>query len=398
MKECNRPAFSFILILFSLLAPPVFAAAETEEASIPLNELRALSEAYYQIKTNYVAPTDDKQLLQAAIAGMVASLDRHSRYLPAREFQQVNADNEGEYAGIGLSFDDHKFGIQVMKVLDDSPAKRAGIKPGMIITVVDGRELKFMSAHAVMSLFIGEVGSPIELTVAAAEFPKPRVIKLRREFLRIKSVFGQWLPEQTGYVAISQFSLKTAEEFDAAIASLRQKGKFNNLILDLRNNPGGVMEVAVELSGRFIADGKLLISSGRTDDANRTYFANGNAPLADMNVVVMINADTASAAEIMAAALKDHGKALLLGQRTYGKGSIQSVIPLNTTSGIKLTSAEYYSPNGDKIQDAGVAPDIDFEVANDKGDTHKGGKNSYNVPLLDDPELLQAYRLVTQQQ
>lgn len=378
--------FTLSVVIFALYPARSFAKAENEP--LPLSELRAFTEAYYQIKSNYVKPVDDATLIRAAIKGMVAGLDRHSRYLPPGEFEQFNTDNEGEYAGVGLSFNNHKFGIEVSKVVKNSPADRAGIRPGMLVTHVNQNEIKFMTADKAYEMLLGDVDSTVELTVAAAEFVKPRDIQLRREFILIESVTSELLPNETGYVAISQFTLKSIEEFDYAINKMSATRRLKNLIIDLRNNPGGVMEVAVQLSDLFIEKGKLLISTGRADDANHVYYATEAAPLNDLNVVVVINASSASASEILAAALHDHQKALILGEKSYGKGSIQSIIPLNDDSGMKLTSAEYFSPKGSKIQDIGIQPDILFHTS-DK-------KNPHNVSLLDDPQLLQAYNLLSE--
>ncbi|TQV89209.1 S41 family peptidase [Aliikangiella coralliicola] len=364
-----------------------FVHAKAEKEPLPLDELRAFSEAYYQIKSSYVQPVDDVDLLRAAIRGMVGSLDRHSKYLSPQEFERFNTDNEGEYAGIGLSFNDHKYGIEVAEVVKNSPAARAGIKPGMIVTHIDQREIQFIPVMEAYTMLKGEVGSSVNLTVAAAEFAKPQDYDLQREIILLESITSQQLPDNTGYIAISQFTLNSVSEFVDAIKDLSKEHELEKLIIDLRDNPGGVMEVAVELSDLFIPKGKLLISNGRTDDSNQTYYAHTKAPLSNLKVVVVINNRSASASEILAAALKDHHKALIFGENSYGKGSIQSIVPLNHESGVKLTTAEYFSPLGNKIQDVGVKPDVEFEQTE--------GKNPYSVSLLDDPQLLQAYNLLS---
>ena len=383
-----NPSFllkQLLICLLVLCAGVVNANAEKE--TLPLDELKAFSEAYYQIKSSYVKPIDDVTLLRAAIRGMVDNLDRHSRFLSPQEFERFNTDNEGEYAGIGLSFNDHKFGIEVAEVVKNSPAARAGIKRGMIVTHINHREIQFIPVTEAYTMLKGEVGSIVKLTVASAEFPKPREYDLEREIILLESIVSHSLPENTGYIAISQFTLNSVSEFTNAINKLSQDHQLKKLIIDLRDNPGGVMEVAVELSDLFIPQGKLLISSGRTDDANQTYYAKTKAPLSELQVVVVINSRSASASEILAAALKDHHKALIFGEKSYGKGSIQSIVPLNHESGIKLTTAEYFSPSGNKIQDVGIKPDVEFKQAE--------VKNPYSVSLLDDPQLLQAYNLLS---
>mgnify|MGYP005813460315 CR=1 FL=1 len=362
------------------------ACAKTKNGEIPISELRAFSEAYYQIKSNYVTNVDDEVLLRAAIKGMVASLDKHSRYLPADEFKMFNAENEGEYAGVGLAFKENQFGLEIIEVIKNSPAARAKLKSGMIVTHIDQKALEFVASEDAFSLLRGELGSMVQLTVASASFAKPKHIELVREFILLETITSQLLPNATGYIAISQFTLNSLDEFELAIAELSARQPLNKLIIDLRNNPGGVMTVAVDLSDLFISQGKLLVSSGRSDDANQTYYATQDAPLGELEIVIVINKGSASASEILTAALHDHKKALILGERSFGKGSIQTVFPLNYQSGMKLTSAEYFSPLGHKIQDVGITPDVEF--------AQSMKKNPYKVSLLDDPQLLQAYNLL----
>ena len=362
-------------------------ANKPADSKLPLSELGAFTEAYYQIKSSYVEDVDDITLIRAAIKGMVDSLDNHSRFLPPEEFEQFNNDNIGEYAGIGLSFNEHKFGIEVAQVIKNSPAARAGIREGMIVTHIDTQPINFLSAQDAITRLKGEVGSSIELVVAASDFPQPKTIQLQREIVLLESVSSAQLPNNVGYVAISQFTLNSVDEFKQAVGAMSVDGPLNQLIIDLRNNPGGVMEIAVELADLFITEGKLLISNGRSADSNEVFYASQVAPYADLDVVLMINQGSASASEILAAALKDHHKATLVGETSYGKGSIQTVIPLNKDSGMKLTTAEYFSPLGTRIQDIGIDPDVKFSKSE--------LENTYNVSLLDDPELLQAYNLLS---
>jgi carboxyl-terminal processing protease len=381
--------FVSLFVLFSCAFNCDVARSEAKE--LPLNELRAFSEAYYQIKSNFVTDVDDAALMRSAIKGMVASLDQHSRYLPAEEFNQFNTDNSGEYAGIGLSFKDHKFGLEIVEVIKRGPAERVGIEPGMLLTHIDQKTIQFTPTEEAFNLLRGEVGGIVKLTIAAAKFAKPKEFDLQREVILLESVTSEVLPNNAGYIAISQFTLNSIDEFNRAIDKISAQQPLNQLILDLRNNPGGVMEVAVALSDLFIDEGKLLISSGRSADSNHTYLATEQSPLKNLEVVVIINAGSASASEILAAALHDHKKAIILGERSYGKGSIQTIFQLNNDSGMKITSAEYYSPLGHKIQDVGLEPDVKFsELA-----TGKNVKNNpYNVSLLNDPQLLQAYNLL----
>ncbi|WP_444996118.1 S41 family peptidase [Aliikangiella sp. IMCC44359] len=378
--------YQCLLVIAFILTPGVNAAEKEVQEQIPLKELRAFTEAYFHIKSSYVKPVDDVTLLRAAIRGMVNSLDDHSKYLPPEEFERFNTDNEGEYAGIGLQFNDHKFGLEVAAVINNSPAFKAGIKVGMIVTHIDGNEVKYLPAEQARNLFKGVPGSEVVLVVAAAEFARPKNIALQRELILLESVSRQMLPDHIGYISISQFTLNTVSEFKQAINELSTNNQLSKLIIDLRDNPGGILEVAVELSDLFVSHGKLLISTGRTEDSNETFYAHSLTPLENLQVVVIMNAGSASASEIMAIALQEHKKALILGEASYGKGTIQTVFDLNENSGMKITTAEYFSPFGAKIQDVGVKPDIAF--------SEKKIKNTYNVSLLDDPQLLQAYNIL----
>ncbi len=385
-KKINR--VSFLLCFWLLACASVFAGSEIKEPeSLPLTELKAFTEAYYQIKSAYIEDVDDTTLIREAIRGMVSSLDAHSRFLPPREFEQFNSESHGEYAGIGMSFSDHKLGIKIERVIMQSPAQRAGLKKGMLVTHINRASLRYVSGSDALVLLQGDVGSLVELTVTSSKMPQPEIIKLTRELIELKSVTSEALPDNAGYISLKQFTLKSVAEFKQAVDRLSKISPLSKLIIDLRDNPGGVMEVAVELSDLFVNNGKLLISTGRIDDANQVYYASEESPLKDIKVVILINEGSASASEIMAAALKDHNKATILGETSYGKGSIQSIIPLNHQSGLKLTTAEYFSPAGEKIQDKGVIPDVSFST--------KKIKNPYSVSLLDDPEILQAYNLLT---
>jgi len=380
--------------------------------SLPLEELRAFSEVYYYVKSTYVEEVDDKLLINAAIKGMVSSLDSHSRYLDPIAFASFTADNDGEYAGLGLSFNDHPKGIQIETIVAGSPADRHQLRRGMVVTAINDINIKQISSEDAYKLLHGKINSQVKLTVivSATEEVKTAAKKgvaknnaksinksnakherlkdffLTREIIILPSIISQLLPNGVGYLAIEQFTKKTPAEFVAAIEAMSSLHPLNELIIDLRNNLGGALESSIEVSDLFIDSGILLTSSGRASDANEVYRASAYAPYSDMKVVVMMNAYTASSSEILAAALSDHNKATLLGNISYGKGSIQTIYLLRKESGLKLTTAKYFSPNGNKIQDVGIEPDVLFKTA--------GLENDRKEKLLDDLEVLQAFNLV----
>jgi carboxyl-terminal processing protease len=380
---------SFIVLVVVYSTGVAVAADDNEdEYHLPFKELSAFSKAYHEIKANYVSPIDDSELMRAAIKGMVESLDKHSKYLSEKQYRYFKDRNYGEYVGVGLSLEKTDLGIEIVNVAKNSPALNAGIKAGMIIKKIDGKTIEKISKTQAQSRLKGDPGSILELTIASSDSSQPETFQLQRQLVVLESVRSQRLPNDIGYIGISQFTLKSLNEFNDAIAEMSQQQQkpFKKLILDLRNNPGGTLDTAIDLCNLFVNKGKIVISKGNTDDANKTYYATEKAPLKDMDVIVVINGGSASASEILASALRDHDKAIILGENSYGKGSIQSIFELDDGGGLKLTSAEYFSPLGHKIQSVGIQPDVVFKIPQQK--------NPYNVALLDDPQLLQAYYML----
>ena len=398
--KTNNPT-SFIVILASVLSalltiavaaktPPTTQNAAPLQNTLPLEELRTFSEVFYHVKSNYVDEVDDKTLINAAIVGMVSSLDVHSRYLDAAAFASFTADNNGEYAGIGLSFGDHPLGIQIKMVVKNSPADRSKLTQGMVVIKINNVNIEEISTEDAYKLLTGKIGSTVKLAViSATSNSTERQLKeylLTREIIVMPSITSALLPNRVGYLAIDEFTKKTTAEFVEAMENMTLLHPLSNLIIDLRNNLGGALESSIEISDLFINSGVLLKSSGRTSDANEIYRATPFAPYTNLKVTILINEYTASSSEILAAALRDHNKATLVGDVSYGKGSIQTVYLLKQASGLKLTTAKYFSPNGNEIQGTGIKPDIKFNI--------EGLENNEGEPLLDDLEILQAFNLI----
>jgi len=393
---------AILISLLSLVSYPASSKTsksqtQTQTAEqLPLDELRSFSEVFYYVKSAYVDEIDDKALINAAIKGMVSSLDSHSRYLDPADFANFNADNNGEYAGIGLSFTDHAIGIQINHIVANSPSDRQGLTKGLVVYKINGIDIKEISAEDAYKLLTGKVNSTINLSVvdpvSINDFDDKAAIRaaginysLNREIIYLPSVTSNLLPTNIGYLAISQFTKKTTLEFIDAVNDLSVKKPLEKLIIDLRDNPGGVLESAVQISDLFIDSGTLLTSTGRVADANETFSASSIAPFMGLHVVIMMNAYSASSSEILAAALQDHKHATILGDVSYGKGSIQSIYYLRHSSGLKITTAKYFSPNGHKIQDVGIKPDVLFKTA--------GLENHEKSEVLDDLEVLQAFKI-----
>ena len=369
---------------------------------LPLSQLQAFTEAFYQIKSNYVDEVDDAKLLEAAIQGMVASLDSHSRYLDEQEYARFNDNNQGQYAGIGVNVTDHKRGIQIERVIKASPAERAGIQRGMIITAIDHTPLRHVSSKDALKLLVGEVDTRLTLQIESAKNGQTREYSLTRQVIHVDSVRSQRLDEDTGYIALWQFTFQSPAEFRQAVETLNQHQRLKKLIIDLRDNPGGIMDSAVAIADLFIPEGTLLQATGRAADANEIYPASEDTPFKALELVVIINAQSASASEILAAALQDHQRALILGESSYGKGTIQSIYALNPTVGVKITTARYLSPNGHVIQGVGVHPDQPFVSPGNRDSAANLPENPAqdkflrSVRFLADPQLRQAYNWLHQ--
>ena len=385
-----KPLFLGIIGLIGCNLSYLNADQATEQPAdpLPLEELRTFSEVYYHVKSHYVEEVDDQVLIKAAIRGMVSSLDKHSKYLDSSDLVNFTADNNGEYAGIGLSFVDHKLGIQVDTIVKNSPADRENLKKGMVITKINDINIAQISSDDAYKLLRGKEASKVKLTIVEPNQPaKYKDYILTREIIYLPSVSSDLLPVNTGYLAIYQFTKKSPLEFIEAITEMSAIKPIEKLIIDLRDNPGGTLESAIEISDFFIDSGTLLTSSGRTQDANESFEASKITPYKNLKVVVMMNAYSASSSEILAAALQDHKRATILGDTSYGKGSIQSIYFLRQESGLKITTAKYYSPSGREIQDVGIKPDVNFKT-NDL-------VNHQDSRVLDDLEILQAFELIS---
>lgn len=316
---------------------------------------------FEQIRQGYIEDVDDSTLLEYAIKGMLQGLDPHSSYLDRESFNNLQANTTGEFAGLGIEVgieDDH---ITVITPMDDTPASRAGLKTGDIILRLAGKSMKGASLEEAVEQMRGPKGTSITLTIARKGYKEPFDITVKRDTVRVRSVRGKILEQGYGYLRISQFQMDTGSDVATEIRKLQKKGKLKGLIIDLRNNPGGVLQSSVDVADAFLEEGLVVYTEGRTESANLKYFAEpgdltGGAPL-----VVLINQGSASAAEIVAGALQDHRRALVMGTDSFGKGSVQTVIPINSERAIKLTTALYYTPKGRSIQARGITPDIVVE-------------------------------------
>ncbi len=345
-------------------APAASPAANGKEAPLPLDELRTFAEVLDRVKAAYVEPVDDKTLLENAIKGMLSNLDPHSAYLGPEEFAELQESTSGEFGGLGIEVGSEDGFVKVISPIDDTPAAAAGIQPGDLIVKIDGKPTKGQSMNEAVDSMRGKAGSPITLTIVRGG-GKPFDVELKRAIIKVKSVRSQMLEPGYGYLRITQFQVNTGEETVKALSKLRNdnKGRLKGLVLDLRNNPGGVLQSAVEVADAFLTKGLIVYTKGRIPNSELRFSADPADPSDGVPLVVLINGGSASAAEIVAGALQDQKRAILMGTDSFGKGSVQTVLPLNNDRALKLTTALYYTPNGRSIQAQGITPDIEVERA-----------------------------------
>lgn len=326
---------------------------------LPWEDARLLAEVLERVKRDYVDGVDDHALMDNAIRGMVSALDPHSAFLDADEYDEIRASTTGSYPGVGIEIAAEAEGIKVLRPIEGSPAFRAGIRSGDLIVAIDGEKIGADVDHAIERMR-GPAGSRVTLTLARAGAPSPIDVALQRAQVAVHSVEHGMLEPGYGYLRITNFSETTAGDVDRAIAELERacKGGLAGLVLDLRNNPGGVLEAAVEVSDAFLDSGIIVTAEGRTPDSRFRMEASPGDEIAGADLAVLVNSGSASAAEILAGALKDHHRAVLVGRTTYGKGSVQTVMPLSSGRAVKLTTSRYFTPSGASIQDTGIAPDI----------------------------------------
>lgn len=328
------------------------------EASLPPDEARRLAEILGRVRREYVDEVPAERLLDEAARGMVASLDPHSAYLDRREYEDIRRGAAGSYPGIGIEVVAEGESIKVLRPIDDSPAWRAGIRAGDVILRIDDSPVRGDVAAAIDQMR-GPAGSLVRLTLRRAGSPEVVEVALERTRVEVHSVSGMLLDERHGYLRIANFSETTPADFDAHVAELRRLAPgLRGVVIDLRDNPGGVLEAAVAVADSMLEAGNIVSATGRTADARFRMDARPGQTLAGVDIVVIVNRGSASAAEILAGALKDNGRARLLGARTYGKGSVQSVIPLSDGRALKITTSRYATPSGTLIQERGIDPDL----------------------------------------
>jgi carboxyl-terminal processing protease len=360
LRKSTYFVVGIVLGLTLAIGHSVYALKDDQD--IPFEDLQAFTEVLSRIKTDYVEGVDDNKLIEDAIRGMLSGLDPHSSYLNISEFADLKVGTTGQFGGLGIEVGMENGFVKVISPIDDTPAARAGVKASDLIIKLDDKQVKGMTLNDAVKIMRGKPNTDIVLTIVRQSEPKPLVISITREIIRVKSVKNRMLEPGYGYVRITNFQSRTATDLLKAISDLQKESALEGLILDLRNNPGGVLTGAVNVSDAFIDGGLIVYTEGRIDDSSHRYPATPGDSLNGAPLVVLINGGSASASEIVAGALQDHKRAIIMGTKSFGKGSVQTIQELRNGSAVKLTTARYFTPNGRSIQARGIVPDISLNT------------------------------------
>ncbi len=353
---------SIVIVIFAGLVSfgqwdrPATARADAS----PYEEMKLFTDVLSIIRGSYVEEVEIKELIYGGINGMLATLDPHSSFLDPDTYKELKTDTKGEFGGLGIEISIRDDVLTVIAPIEDTPADRVGLKAGDQILKIDDQFTKDIGIMEAVKLLRGPKGSKVTLTIMREAFSKPKPFSITREIIRIESIKARTLEDGYGYIRLSQFQERTSDDLAAALDKLHKENSagINGLVLDMRNNPGGLLDQAVRVSDYFLDSGLIVYTEGREEGSEMKFIARADGTEADYPMVILINGGSASAAEIVAGALKDHHRAILLGTRSFGKGSVQTIIPLSDNSGLRLTTARYFTPSGTSIQALGIEPDI----------------------------------------
>ena len=359
-------ACTYLLFSFNVYAEPAADSGDTSSAEpisvLPLEDLRVFTKAFDHIRNAYVEDITDSQLLEYAIRGMIAELDPHSVYLDASQFEDIKEHTTGEFGGLGIEVGMENGFIKVITPMDDTPAAKAGIEAGDLIIKLDETAVKGLDLGEAVELMRGEKGSKLVLTVVREGVDQPFEVTIVRDTIKIRSVRSEIIADDFGYIRIAQFQMKTGPDVKTEFEKLIEKNpSLKGLVLDLRNNPGGVLQASVEVADHFIDEGLIVYTKGRQTETDVEFNATTGDISNELPIVVLVNNGSASASEIVAGALQDQERAIVIGTQSFGKGSVQSIIPITNERAIKITTARYYTPSGRSIQAEGIKPDIEVE-------------------------------------
>ena len=360
LKTSNKKLFLFILLIYALIPLKIINADTNRQETY--KQLNLFGDVFQRVQEQYVEEVTDKKLIESAISGMLQSLDPHSSYLSAESYKDMQVKTKGKFGGLGIEITMEDGVVKVVSPIDDTPAAKAGMQSGDLIIGVNGESIRGLTINESVSKLRGPVGSKVIITVVRDK-KDPYEIEIKRDVIKIKSVKHNTI-KNIGYVRLTTFSDTTTSGLEKAINEIKKDvgNKFQGLILDLRNNPGGLLNQSISVANSFLNQGEIVSTQGRKDDDTSRVFAKKGDLINGKPLIVLINSGSASASEIVAGALKDHSRAIIIGTRSFGKGSVQSIIPLAGNGAMRLTTARYYTPSGVSIQAKGIEPDIIIEA------------------------------------
>ena len=369
----------FIIIFFLFLFHNRYAFPENSDELYQKIDL--FSEVLEKIKKDYVDDVDQAEVMDAAINGVLQSLDSYSAYMSPEMFNNMETETKGSFGGLGIEVGMEAGVVKVISPIDDTPASRAGVKAGDYIILIDDIQVQGKTLMEAVNLMRGPVGTPIEITIRRRGKKKAIVLKIVREIIQVKSVTAKVIDNNIGYFRLTSFNENSGQQLKSKIDEIKAENEINGFILDLRNNPGGLLSQAVKISDFFLDDGEIVSTRGRNKRENRKWFAKKGDQIDGKPLIVLINYGSASASEIVAGALKDHKRAILIGEKSYGKGSVQSIIPLKNKGAIRLTVSKYYLPSGKSISEVGVIPDFEVEEENEDFAINTASDNQLNFAI-----------------
>jgi len=358
IKKIN---LKYILIIITVILLNIFNIAYSKNIDKLYEKIDLLGEVLEKVQDEYVDEIDQAEVMDFAINGILQSLDPYSAYMNPKIFEEMQTETSGEFGGLGIEVSMEGGVVKVISPIDDTPAARVGVKAGDYIVRINGEQVQGKTLMEAVNLMRGPVGSPIEITIRRKGLKKAKIFTIIREIIEIKSVISKLIDNEIGYLRLRAFNENSSNQLKGEISKLEKNNKLVGYILDLRNNPGGLLSQAVRISDFFLDDGEIVSTRGRKSRENRKFFAKKGDRIKGKPLIVLINNGSASAAEIVAGALQDQKRAVLLGEATYGKGSVQSIIPLRNKGAIRLTISKYYLPSGKSISEVGVTPDIRVE-------------------------------------
>ena len=380
----SKNYFKYILSTLTIILLNVSGKAYAQNIDKLYEKIDLFSEVLETIQNEYVEDIDQAEAMDSAINGLLQSLDPYSAYMNPEIFEESQSETSGEFGGLGIEVSMEAGVVKVIAPIDDTPASRAGIKAGDYIVKINAEQVQGKTLMEAVNLMRGPVGSSIEITVRRKGLKKAKIFQITREIIEIQSVISKLVDNKVGYLRLRAFNQNSSDQLKKEISEIEKNKKLVGYILDLRNNPGGLLNQAIEISDLFLNDGEIVSTKGRKSRENRKFFARDGDKIKGKPLIVLINNGSASASEIVAGALQDQKRAILLGESTYGKGSVQSIIPLKNKGALRLTISKYYLPSGKSISEVGVAPDIlvEEEGKDFKVNSSSDNQLSYAVKLL----------------